>query len=97
MNSNRQSTIFPNNKPCEGQEDLGRGFRMGSRCYTVPDLFNPEKQLDIMLIHYKAVYSEDDIAGSYVKYAGTIAKDNPIIQARVKDYEKCLESAKAKE
>jgi hypothetical protein len=97
-----QSTIFgdvngkfnPRNQPCPGKEDQGRGFRMGSKCFSIPDLFKAENQVAIMLDHYKRVWGltndGEDPAAGYVAYAGTIEKDNPIIVDRVKKYQACV-------
>ncbi|MDD5251763.1 MAG: pilin [Patescibacteria group bacterium] len=88
-----QSTVFPNSAPCSGKADQGRGFRTGNKCYTIPELFDVNKQIDAMLDHYKACWGKtnngSDPAAGYVCYAGKIAKDNPIIVSRVDSYNKC--------
>jgi hypothetical protein len=85
-----QSTIFPNNQPCPGKEEFGRGFRSGSLCLTIPELMNVDKQIKVMVDHYRRCYRPADIAAGYVCYAGTIAKDNPIIVSRVNAYNACM-------
>jgi len=88
-----QSTIFTDSKPCSGKNEFGRGFRPpgGNKCFTVPELLKPETQVEIVAGHFAYLFKKNngDIAGTYVNYAGRIAKDNPIIQSRVKAFEKC--------
>jgi len=86
-----QSTIFPNSQPCAGNVAQGRGFRMGSHCYSVPQLLDPQQQVTAMVDHYQACWRRGggDPARAYVCYAGTIAADNPIILRRVSHYNAC--------
>lgn len=88
-----QSTIFPDplNPPCAGREEEGKGFRMGSKCYTVPELFDAQKVAQIITDHFKACFrtARGDVARTFVCYAGNITVDNPAIIKRMKDYEAC--------
>ena len=67
---------------------------MGSNCYTIQDLMDPQKQVEAMVNHYHRCWrnggSGSNVARSYVCYAGTIAEDNPIITARVDVYNRCV-------
>lgn len=86
-----QSTIFSNSQPCPGNAAAGRGFRSGGRCYTIPQIMSPEGQTEAMVNHYAHCWRRGggNVAAAYVCYAGTIAPDNPIIVARVNDYNRC--------
>lgn len=86
-----QSTIFNASQPCPGQTAAGRGFRMGSKCYTIPQIMSAEGQVEAMVNHYEHCWRRGggNVAAAYVCYAGTIAADNPIIVARVNDYNAC--------
>ncbi len=87
-----QSTIFPSSAPCPGRENEGRAFHVAG-CRTLPDLLNPDKQIDAMLAHYQLCWGKTsggtNPAAGYVCYAGTIAPDNPITVARVNEYTAC--------
>lgn len=84
-----QSTIKPNDAPCSGKEDKGRGFRNNSGgCYTIPELLSAETSVEIMVKHFKSVWTGDP-RKAFVAYAGKIDANNPIIEARMKAYEAC--------
>ena len=74
-----------------GNAAAGRGFRSGGRCYTIPEIMSPEGQVSAMVSHYEHCWRRGggNVAAAYVCYAGTIAPDNPIIVARVNDYNRC--------
>lgn len=86
-----QSTIFPGSAPCPGNEAQGRGFRMGSHCYSAAQLLDPQQQVQAMVEHYTRCWKSGggDPARGYVCYGGTIAPDNPIIVKRVNNYNAC--------
>ena len=92
-----QSTIFPNNpnnRPCEGKEEMGRGFRMGSKCFTIPELVSAEGSAAAMVEHFRIIFlkANKDIAQTFVFYAGvniTGGVNNKSIIDRVNAYKKC--------
>jgi hypothetical protein len=95
-----QSTIFPNdprNKPCPGKESQGRGFRVGTKCFTIPELISGEGAAAAMVEHFRLVFTQSgrDPAQTFVNYAGSGingGKDNPAIVARMKAYQQCRDS-----
>jgi hypothetical protein len=88
-----QSTIFPNSKPCQGEEAAGRGYRTNKGCYTLPELLTPEGSLQAMFDFYSDCWKKypTDPARVFTCYGGgDLSVDNEIIVGRVKTYERCL-------
>ena len=89
-----QSTVFPKSDPCQGKTALGRGFRVGKKCFTIQDLFDPDKQIEAMLEHYMTCYKKT-VDGTkpeagYICYGGSSLKpESKIIIDRVAAFNDC--------
>jgi hypothetical protein len=95
-----QLTIFPHetrNRPCEGREDQGYGYRINGACYTIPELLTPEVAAIAMVNTLRSALAQagNDVPRAFVNYAGTVTDDadNPAIQSRVRAYEACRAKA----
>lgn len=85
-----QATIFPDSLPCEGKENLGRGFRRGGRCYTIPELLTAEGTIDAMINYYTECWNRTkDPAASIACYGGHKNVNSEATQKRMEVYNRC--------
>lgn len=97
-----QLTIFPKahrNRPCEGREEQGFGYRIAGTCYTIPELLTPEVSATAMVATFRSAFARagKDVAQTFVNYAGKVegGKSNPAIQSRMKAYQNCRKREQA--
>lgn len=86
-----QGTVSLKNPPCPGKENMGPGYRVGSRCLTIPELLSPQGATTVLvelnLLNLRT--HKGDVLAAMGAYVG-IKRNNPHAQTRYAAYQKCM-------